>query len=49
MVIKGLALILSHNINNLLTYDISVSQSMNVPKRLSGGVLKKSFTLRKNI
>ena len=30
MVIKGLVLILSHNTNNLLSYDIFVNQSMNV-------------------
>ena len=48
MIIKGLAFSPT-TLSNLLTYDISVNHSMNVPKRLSGGVLKKSCNLGKNI
>ena len=36
-------------LSNLLTYDISENQSMNVINRSSGGVLKKSCYLGQNI
>ena len=49
MVTKGLTLIFPTTLNNLLTSDISVNQSMNVQKRSSRGVLKESCNLGQNI
>ena len=46
MVTKGLALILTAS-SNLLTYEISGNQSMNVQNRSSGGVAKKRCNLGK--